>query len=87
MKMKCFNVDVMWKNDKAAYRKEKQELILKTIEPICKAFDIKKYDYEYTDKKEELVLENHRINCECNSTSATVNELIRFIYNHYCVRG
>lgn len=85
--MKCFNVNVMWKNDEAGYRKEKRELVLKTIEPICKAFGIQKYDYEYTSRKEDLVLEDTRICCACNSIAATVKELISFIYNHYCTRG
>lgn len=86
--MKCFyGIDAAWKNDEVLYRKEKRELVLKTIEPICKAFEVQKYDYKCTNHKEELVLEDTRIRCNCNSVAATINELIKFIYNHYCVRG
>jgi len=67
------------------YLQQKRQCVLETIEPICKAFDIKDYDYVVDEQgRERLVVEGQAIGCSHNSIMATVDELIGYIFvNHY----
>lgn len=67
------------------YYKNKREVVLKTIKPICEAFGIKNYDYVTKIENnccisERLIVEGQAIGCYCNSIYATVNELIGYIW-------
>ena len=61
---------------------EKRVEVLKVIEPICKAFDIKDYDYivKETGQRETLRVGDIKVGCSCNSISAVVDELIGCIF-------
>ena len=66
--------------------KEKRVEVLKTIKPICEAFNIE-YDYiiKETGQTETLVLNGQKIGCSCNSISAVINEVIGYIFvKIYC---
>ena len=68
-----------------SYLDEKRTKVLKEIEPICKVFEIKDYDYEIDDGRETLRINNTGIGCSCNSISAVVDELIGYIFiNTFC---
>lgn len=61
--------------------------VLEAIEPICKAFGIKEYDYviKETGQRETLIINKTKIGCSCNSISAVINELIGYIFiNIWC---
>ena len=65
----------------------KRQQVLDNIKPICKAFGIEKYDYEINNDtlSETLVLNGTRIGCSCNSISATIEEVIGYIFIRvYC---
>lgn len=61
---------------------EKRLEVLKAIEPICKAFNIKNYDYvvKETGQREILRIEDIKVGCSCNSIDAVINELIGVIF-------
>lgn len=61
---------------------EKRLEVLKAIEPICKAFNIKNYDYviKETGQREILRIEDIKVGCSCNSISAVIDELIGIIF-------
>lgn len=64
------------------YLQLKRLEVLNQIRPICEAFQITDYDYELKDtgQTEMLRIEDTRIACSMNSISATVNELIGYIF-------
>lgn len=64
------------------YLENKRLEVLETIEPICKAFNIKDYDYivKPTGQKETLRLGDIKIGCDSNSISAVIDELIGYIF-------
>lgn len=62
------------------YLKHKREVVLTTIEPICKVFGINDYDYVVTNGKEYLQVEGTKIGCSMNSIYATVRQLINYIW-------
>lgn len=69
------------------YLQKKREEVLKTIAPICKAFNISEYDYivKETGQTECLRLYDTYIGCSYNSIEATVEELIGYIFvKIYC---
>ena len=68
-------------NEKTYYI-DKRDVVLETIEPICKAFGINDYDYIIDTQRgiERLVIEGQAIGCMSNSISATVEELIAYIF-------
>ena len=61
---------------------EKRVEVLKAIEPICKAFGIKDYDYivKETGQREILRVEDIKVGCSCNSITAIITELIGVIF-------
>lgn len=65
--------------DKYEYREKKREVVLKTIKPICEAFEITNYDYICNEEHERLVIEGTQIGCACNSIGATVSPLIIYL--------
>lgn len=66
--------------DRNNYDEQKRITVLKTIKPICEAFEIKDYDYIINKDKEVLVIEGQEIGCRSNSIGATVYELINYIW-------
>lgn len=64
------------------YLKMKRIEVLNHIKPICEAFGIKDYDYEVseTGQREALRIGKTRIGCSSNSLSATVEELVGYIF-------
>lgn len=64
------------------YLKGKRKEVLKEIKPICEAFNITDYDYviRETGQRETLTIEGTEIACSCNSISATIDELIGYIF-------
>lgn len=66
--------------------KDKREIILTAIKPICEVFGIADYDYIITEsKKERLKLNDTYIGCDGNSVSAVIDELIGYIFiKKYC---
>lgn len=56
--------------------------VLEAIKPICQAFNIKDYDYivEETGQAETLRINNVKIGCSYNSVSATIEELIGYLF-------
>lgn len=67
------------------YYKNKRDLVLETIKPICEVFGITDYDYvtkfdNNGNVSERLIIEGQAIGCACNSIYATVNELIGYIW-------
>ncbi len=66
------------------YLLKKRLEVLENINPICKAFNIKDYDYIVDDKgREQLRIEDTYIGCSCNSISATIEELVGYIFVVY----
>lgn len=66
---------------------DKREEMLQAIKPICEAFGITDYDYVVVPDKhiERLVIGDTHIGCSCNSVSATIDELIGYIFiKKYC---
>lgn len=70
---------------------DKRQEMLNAIEPICKAFNIKDYDYYiYCNLStgvydEYLVLENTQICCTLNSEIAVIDEIIGWLFvNSFC---
>ena len=61
---------------------KKRSEVMKAIKPICEAFNIKDYDYEIkeTGQREALRIGEIRIGCSCNSISATIDELIGYLF-------
>ena len=61
---------------------KKRQEVIKAIKPICDAFNIKDYDYiiKETGQRETLKIGGIEIGCSCNSISATVDELIGYIF-------
>ena len=60
--------------------------VLKEIKPICEAFNLE-YDYIVSTEgqTETLVLNGQKIGCSCNSISATINEIIGYLFAKiYC---
>ncbi len=77
----------MPKREKLNYLKNKRIEILNLIKPICESFSIKEYDYVIDEDtlSETLVLNGQRIGCSSNSMSATVEELVGYIFiKIYC---
>lgn len=72
-----------WMEDQTVYMEKKRETVLKTIKPICEAFEITDYDYICNEKQELLVVEGTQIGCRCNSIGATVRELITYLFVVY----
>lgn len=75
------------KKDKKArleYLKKKRLEVLEEIKPICETFNIE-YDYVILPNgDEELLLNNIKICCSCNSVSAVKEEVIGYIFvEHY----
>lgn len=66
--------------DNKEYLKLKRETVLNTIKPICKAFEIDNYDYIIKDGREYLLVEDTEIGCSMNSISATVRQLVNYIW-------
>ena len=64
------------------YLQQKRLEVLEAIKPICEAFGIKDYDYEIneTAPTEALRIYDTRIGCASNSTSATIEELVGWIF-------
>lgn len=64
------------------YLIEKRLKVLEEIKPICEAFGITDYDYTIGEDErcEELHINGTVIGCGLNSISATVNELIGYIF-------
>ena len=63
----------------------KKAEVMEAITPICIAFGIKDFDYILTEDHERLRLGNTLIGCSCNSISATVDEVIGYIFvTRYC---
>ena len=64
------------------YLENKRLEVLEAIEPICKAFNIRNYDYVVKEdgQKETLRIGDIEIGCSCNSISATIDELIGYIF-------
>lgn len=67
------------------YLEEKRLKVLEEIKPICEAFAIIDYDYEINDDMytEVLRLNNTKINCSINSISATIDEVIGYLFINY----
>lgn len=68
------------------YLEKKRIEVLKAIKPICEAFKIE-YDYIVEEERqtEALVLNGQKIGCSANSISATVEELIGYLFvKGYC---
>ncbi|MCI8587573.1 MAG: hypothetical protein HFJ49_03050 [Clostridia bacterium] len=64
----------------------KRTEVIKTIKPICEAFNIE-YDYivKETGQTETLVLNGQKIGCSMNSIYAIKNEIIGYIFAKiYC---
>lgn len=61
---------------------DKRIEVLKTIAPICEAFNIKDYDYivKESGQRETLRIGDVKIGCTFNSISAVVDELIGYIF-------
>lgn len=77
----------MPKREKLNYLKNKRIEILNLIKPICESFSIKEYDYVIDEDtlSETLVLNGQIIGCSSNSMSATVEELVGYIFiKIYC---
>ena len=76
-------------SSKEEFKKELEEKrieVLKEIKPICEAFNLE-YDYIISTEgqTEMLVLNGQKIGCSCNSISATINEVIGYIFvKIYC---
>lgn len=66
--------------DKEIDYKLKENRVLEIIKPICKAFEIKDYDYICNNEKELLVVEGQEICCRSNSIGAIVMELVNYIW-------
>lgn len=68
--------------NKETHDKDKREVVLETIKPICEVFEITDYDYIIDRQKgiERLVIEGQAIGCMLNSIGATVEELIAYIF-------
>ena len=82
--MKAFyDIHEPWVADKTVYMEKKRETVLKTIKPICEAFEIIDYDYVCSEEKERLIIEGTEIGCRCNSIGATVRELITYLFVVY----
>lgn len=64
------------------YLKMKRIEVLNHIKPICEAFGIADYDYEVYEsgQRELLRIGETRIGCSSNSLSATVEELVGYIF-------
>lgn len=62
------------------YLQLKRETVLETIKPICEAFEITEYDYVVDGGREYLELEGTKIGCSMNSISATVRQLVNYIW-------
>lgn len=64
------------------YLQQKRLKVLEAIKPICEVFGIKDYDYEVseTGQSEALRIGKIRIGCSCNSESATIEELVGYIF-------
>lgn len=64
------------------YLQQKRLEVLEAIKPICEAFNIKDYDYEINEivPTEALRIYDTRIGCTCNSISATIEELVGWIF-------
>ena len=62
------------------YLNHKREVVLKTIKPICEAFEIYDYDYIIKSGREYLQIEGTRIGCTMNSIGATTRQLITYIW-------
>lgn len=61
--------------------KEKRDIILKSIKPICEAYGIKcDYIIENDPKNEILILDNQNINCTSNSIEAVADEVVGYIF-------
>ena len=66
---------------------DKREEVLQAIKPICDAFGIEDYDYVVVPEHhiERLVIDGTHIGCSCNSVSATIDEIIGYIFiKRYC---
>ena len=61
---------------------DKRQQILEAIKPICDAFGIKEYDYLIDEKNgiERLIVNGVKIGCSCNSVTATIDELVGYIF-------
>lgn len=71
-------------NNRFEQLKKKRDEVLKTIKPIMEAFNITNYDYEIRET-ETLIIDGQKIGCSCNSISATVNEVIGYLFvKIYC---
>jgi len=64
------------------YTQQKRLEVLETIKPICEAFGINDYDYEVNEvgQSEALRVGQTRIGCSLNSVSATIEELVGYIF-------
>lgn len=78
-----YSIQVPYIKDKNEYREKKREVVLKTIKPICEAFEITNYDYICNEEQERLVIEGTQIGCAYNSIGATVRELIVYLFVMY----
>lgn len=67
------------------YLVAKREEVLKIITPMCKAFDIEKFDYYIgkEDFEELLVLNEVKIGCKATSYERIVAELVGYLFIHH----
>ena len=66
--------------DNNEYLQLKRNIVLQTIKPICDAFGIIEYDYVIDNGREYLEIESTKIGCSMNSISATVRQLVNYIW-------
>ena len=66
--------------DNNEYLQGKRNTVLETIKPLCEAFGITEYDYVVSDGREYLEVEGTKIGCSMNSISATVRQLVNYIW-------
>lgn len=65
------------------FLKQKRREVLNAIKSIMEAFGITDYDYVVNEEgcqRETLIIEGQKIGCSANSVSATINEVIGYLF-------
>lgn len=64
------------------FLEQKRIEVLNAIKPIMEAFNITDYDYviKTEGQRETLIIEEQKIGCSANSISATINEVIGYLF-------